>query len=391
MSLKSLKSLLGYIGCLAVAVLLAYYITGTGGLFIVVLIIVALILDLVLSVVSSRKLSINLSTDCEIANKGEKVKVKITPDNGTILPSGIIRVEIACSGNLSLQEEGIYRFVTAGNNPQSVEISLSADFCGMGEIFVKSLTVSDFLGIYDRKISCESCSQVKIMPPIPDAGTQGEVIKTVTDNINFDDSEEESEEQSLIPTGIPGYDHRPYVPGDSLKRINWKISSKRGNLMVRLDEKSTGSSQIFYLDFPQTTDKIITKEYCRNADRIICGSLAMLSMLLKQGFESEYILFCDGIWENIEIRDEKGLEYLQEKLAGITPVPSEKRFPPKDLNKKDKSVICFSTITNEMMPLVKSLAERMNGAVAVTAESGITKIPGIDIWTCDNDYNFKKL
>ena len=47
-----MKSFFGFLGCIAIAALLAYYITGTGGLFILFLMIIALVLDLLISAVS---------------------------------------------------------------------------------------------------------------------------------------------------------------------------------------------------------------------------------------------------------------------------------------------------------------------------------------------------
>lgn len=93
----------------------------------------------------------------------------------------------------------------------------------------------------------KSRGKIKIMPNIPDTGSQTELLKATSENASFDDNESESDENALGLTGVPGYDHRQYEIGDPLKRINWKLSSKRDELMVRLDEKVTASSQAFSL------------------------------------------------------------------------------------------------------------------------------------------------
>ena len=56
--------------------------------------------------------------------------------------------------------------------------------------------------------------------------------------------------------------------------------------MVRLDEKVTASSQAFFLDIPSEDHDPM---FAMNIDNIVEASLAMLSMLIMEGFESEYI------------------------------------------------------------------------------------------------------
>ena len=48
--------------------------------------------------------------------------------------------------------------------------------------------------------------------------------------------------------GFPGYDNREYVPGDPLKRINWKQSAKRNKLLVRLDDEMAARAIHVVLD-----------------------------------------------------------------------------------------------------------------------------------------------
>ncbi|NLB21237.1 MAG: DUF58 domain-containing protein [Clostridium sp.] len=45
---------------------------------------------------------------------------------------------------------------------------------------------------------------------------------------------------------------RRYAPGDSLKRINWKVSAKQGELYVRLGEQSKGIDYLIVIDMNQS-------------------------------------------------------------------------------------------------------------------------------------------
>ena len=296
--------------------------------------------------------------------------------------------EIGTSLNISSDESLTFRLISARRDFEKIKIPLKADYCGEGSVFIKSVTLIDYLGVYKKKLSLDELSKyIKVLPSIPDTGTQVEVIKSASSNMSFDDSDEETNETSLGLTGVPGYDHRQYVEGDPLKRINWKMSSKRNILMVRLDEKVTSASLVFRLDYPEYNDG--GKDYVVNSDRIIEASLAMLAILLNQGYESEYNYYLDG-WQTLEIKDDKSLVYLQEQLGGIRPYPEQYRIPDKNINTKNKSEICFTTCSKSMTKQLAEFVDGFNGSLVVTKESGLDGIFP-DTWTVNSDFEFEKL
>lgn len=385
-----MRSVLSFIFCIFIAGFLAYLITGTGGIFVLTLLVFALVFDLVLTFVSSKNLKISLELSSDILNKGDKLEAVIKSKNSSFMPSGIIQAEIACSPHLSTEGETVFRFITAGERGEPVRIPVTADFSGAGSVYIKDLAVYDFLGMRKRAITAENgVCVVNILPKIPDTGIQGEVIKSVSDSTVFDDSEEESDETSLVPTGIAGYEHRPYVPGDPLKRINWKISSKKNSLMVRLDDKSVTSSHIFRLDIPKVEN--VTRDYIKTADHIAEASLAMLFMLVRQGFESEYNVFIDDVWETVKVGDEKDVRYLQERLAKLSPYPPQKRIPPASPSDSGKGLICFTSCSAFMEKELGELLENFSGAIVSDKSSGIQKQNNIEVWTVDENCQFEKL
>ena len=157
--------------------------------------------------------------------------------------------------------------------------------------------------------------------------------------------------------------------------------------MIRLDEKVTSSSQVFVLDYPQKENA--DRDYIKNADLIIEASLAMLSMLLRNGFESDFS-FCLDQWETVQVNDEKALQYVQERLAGVKPYSPQKRFPDQNINKKGKSMICFTSCTGDMTKELSVLLETFNGSLVVTKNSGVGKITS-DMWAVNDEFEFNKL
>ena len=388
--LETVKNLISFLACLALSVGLGYMISGSGGIFIAVLLIMALITSLLMLALSHTSIDISMGLSGNIVNKGDKLTARLDFNKKFFFPSTFIEVTLSVTPNIEGGDGSLaYRFICTGLRGDSIEIPLKATLCGGAEVSVDSISFTDYLGLFSmkKKTLPEKC-KVKILPRIPDTGSQNEVLRSVSQNISFDDSDEESNETSSALTGVPGYEHRSYVPGDPLKRVNWKLSSKKDQLMVRLDEKVTSSSQIFRMDLPTSpTPDLISYTMM---DITIEGSLAMLSMLIRSGYESEYNYFIDGKWEMAEIADEASLIQLQERLAGIMPYPDENRMVDHEINEKGKAMICFTSCTGQMTAQLTELMENFEGTLVVVKESGLCAVRN-DMWTVSREFEFEKL
>ena len=95
------------------------------------------------------------------------------------------------------------------------------------------ITVRDFAGLFCLKIKAEQEAKKAVLPRIVEY-TGPEIIPSVLPA----DDEDAEEGVSVVKGGLPGCEHRDYVPGDSPKRVNYKLSAKRNRLLVRLDESA---------------------------------------------------------------------------------------------------------------------------------------------------------
>ena len=388
--METLKNYFNFFLCIMVAVLLAYLISGSGGIFIIMLLCLANLFSIAMLVISVKSVTVGLDMIGGVINKGDDFTVQLRLGKKSILPSSFIEVTIKVTPNISGEREELkYRFICSGIHGDTIDIPLKAVLCGGGEITVEKIVLSDYLGLLTYKLKeLPERRIVKILPRIPDTGSQTEVLRSVSQNISFDDSDEESDETSAALTGVPGYEHREYIPGDPLKRVNWKLSSKKEQLMVRLDEKVTSSSHIFMLDLPRAE----MPDYVSYSmmDVIIEGSLAMLSMMIRSGYESEYNYFIDGKWEMAQISDEGSLVRLQERLSGIIPYPSEDRKPDHNINEKGKAMMCFTACMGSMVSELAELANSFAGTLVVAKESGIGAVRA-DMWSVSSEFEFTKL
>jgi hypothetical protein len=172
--------------------------------------------------------------------KGESIRLKITVKNRTIIPAGDVRVKILLPGEglAPLTAKDTVRFSVAGRSEETFEMEYRAEIWGQYKIGAVSVRLGDFLGIFSLpwSVSGKGTFEVCVFPNIIEIDSEDGIIGNALEAL-FDDESEETTESANTFGGFPGYNHRDYVPGDPIKRINWKMSAKRGSLLLRLDDE----------------------------------------------------------------------------------------------------------------------------------------------------------
>lgn len=384
------RNLFNFVLCIALGTLLCVYVSGLGGLFIIILLCLAFVFSAVLLAVSRKTVSVAISLSADIANKGEDVELEISVSKSSFLPTSFVELELDMTPNVTTEHIKKFKVISARREGEIITVPLKAELCGEGTVLLSSVRLIDYLGIISVKLPKLDASltrdSFKIMPEIRDAGVQAEVLKSTSENAAANEEEdEESNEAAIGLTGLAGYEHRKYEVGDPLKRVNWKLSSKKDELMVRLDDKVLTATQDFILDYPIFAAS--DRTYYENADKIIEASLSMMSMLLMQGYQSSYTYYLDG-WKTVEVGDEKSLLFLQEELAGIRPMPAQSRY--EKISQADSSVICFSSCLGIMTQELSVFSQSKGCSLVVTEQSGIGKIC-TNVWRVSDDFEFISL
>ncbi len=287
-TLQTVKSLFAYIGCIGIAVAVKYLINGTVGVLLIISLICALILSVTSALAVIPSLEVEVQPDKRVLFKGESLICAVSMRKRIMIPAPMIEVYAECTPQLS-KDTDIFRLSLAGQETNTVEISVTAKYSGSAGINITNVFVCDYFGIFRfrlKKNISDSNVKVSVYPNIPDVPVQTNFLKTAV-LFSTDDNEEEMNETALTPTGQPGYDHREYYPGDPIKRINWKMSSKKDVYMIRLDEKVAGGGQVFFLDIPELEENEFNLSV---RDRVTEGMLAVFSMLTAEGRETVFFM-----------------------------------------------------------------------------------------------------
>lgn len=224
-------SIAGWVQTIAFAVMLLLFISGNFGWTLLYAIIIAAALSIITAVVSRKHFTVSCSGASGVYSVGEEVKAEfvLTGRGFCFLPY------ITISG-VFMGAPFAARCSLMGKRC-SVTITARAQECCLQKLEVTEIRLRDMLGIIHLTSPerPQSCAAAVLPRSIDYTGPE------VPPSLLPSDEETESE-QPLINSGLPGYEHRKYVPGDSLRRINYKLSVKKRELMVRKNDPSAAEA-----------------------------------------------------------------------------------------------------------------------------------------------------
>lgn len=303
--LNSLAALAAYVIALAAAVMYSLFLDAAYGWYFVVAMLVFPIVSVALTLASYKRVSCAVTLSTKLLYKREKLTMTVTLRNSSPFPVPFIYIT-TCDA-VSFAERGEKRFgvMLPPRKDFSRDYTYTAEIWGVSRLGLKSIFISDFFGILSLPLYSEiellgRTEEVEIFPNIPDLDSKSELIKAICDTAAYEDSDE-SGSGSYMPSGIPGYEHRAYQPGDPIKRINWKLSSKRDLLLLRMDEEIISTKQLLVLDpcsyLPDIRKLDEMTAAAKMDERAVEGLLAMLMSLVKLGLQCSLCLYVDGAWQ----------------------------------------------------------------------------------------------
>ncbi len=315
---------LGYICAVCVAVLFMLYFDGQIGVMMLAFLIVMPILSLIVTLWVRRSLTISLQLPDSTA-KHKSTTLTLILEKKTVLPMPFLRLKLTADEHffpidanakplpaepqpgqgffsylryvkrykewrklihkLPTPETLYFRCSMGTEKRKKLTIPISGQYCGMGRISVSELMLSDFLAMFRFRMPEIQPVSILILPEIPQLKVSNELFRTVSNEAaTADDESDNTPVYSAVSTA--GYEHRDYIPGDPLKRINWKLSSKRHRLQVRMDEPVALTKLSVVLDFLRSFDEMPMKEKLKQEERLLESALGLLKLCASQGFPS---------------------------------------------------------------------------------------------------------
>lgn len=229
----------GLFGAMLIAVVFMLFLNGDIGWALIYILGGTAVASLVMFLISKRHFTVEPEELSGVTECGRRVDIgiKLRKTGFCMLPF----IELTIDTDSGEQPIKLRTALIFGKKKR-VSVSFHPSHCGLNRVTLVDVSVYDFLGLARKRIKLGLCTQKAVLPRRIEYDGP-EVLP------NMLPSEEEEIEEGVTAQngGMPGYEHREYVPGDSPRRVNYKLSAKRNQLMVRLDESQGSASTNLYI------------------------------------------------------------------------------------------------------------------------------------------------
>lgn len=359
----AILTLLNFAVAIGMALVFALYLSGRVGWFLLMAFIGAPVLSLVMTLPFLKLLRLDSQTAKQTIGKDSLWSFNIKGENRFFLPSPVIVICLEYDRHMEfLGDELSFNIMPRG------EIDLSAEFltkyCGQGKLKVKDVQLKDYLGIFTihlKNVNLANFSiSVNVIPDIYEIGADSSVLTDIqTTSIMADDGEDTEHDTPLGFGGFPGYTNRPYVQGDPVKRVNWKLSARKGELYVRTDDEMPALGICVVLDKRINVDAMKGKnqDIIKLCDGAISHMLGIVQALYQNGNEAVCWVMIDDYWEKHKVVSQRDLEELRLALASyVFSFEPCTRIPLDEISEDKEStvVVCTPVIDGELRVLKES-------------------------------------
>ena len=104
--MKTVKNLLGYIGCICITVMVAYFIDGTAGIILTAAMICAFVISLAVTLVVRRFLKVEISLSRDLLGKGDSFLLNVNISKNIIIPAPVVKIKPQIRGRKRIQRLG---------------------------------------------------------------------------------------------------------------------------------------------------------------------------------------------------------------------------------------------------------------------------------------------
>lgn len=206
--------------------LFLYYGSGAALVLAVIMVLIP-VSSLACNIYLRKRLRVRIEAPA-VLRKGDSGRILVTIQNPTWFSCPRICFDLEVSNQLNRQvhKEWVMSFALA-KRTQRNPLRFSSEYCGRMRISVPQMVLYDCFGLVGISCSIKTLAHMVVQPDTFEPN-----VVLIPNPTGADDSDVYSQERSgsdLTET----FQIREYVPGDSLRQIHWKLSSKFNKLIVR--------------------------------------------------------------------------------------------------------------------------------------------------------------
>ena len=238
-------------------------------------------------------------------NRGDVVSMEIAVSHKGLLPIAPVALHMRATSNTPA---GTIHLTQLGKRRQRVVHKFAADHVGAMFPGMESYTVSDVFGFFKREHRPDTAGQELLVLPVP---FDVEPLTFAAGDMGVETMKRAMEDPSS-PADI-----RAYQQGDPLKRIHWKMSARKREIMVRQFEEPALPDALVLLD---TSPPLLTEGLPEEKRPFLCDALletaaSVVACQIRQDNPVRMPLVGD---RPMEYSSRMGLPVLLEELARCT-------------------------------------------------------------------------
>ena len=237
------------------------------------------VVSLIAAMLLRRGLVVHDELSSEEIIKGDVIKYTVTISNKSLLPcTGLHICFNADEMGLASDIQNLRLSMPPLGN-RAISFSVGAKYRGSYSVGIKSITLYDILGIFSFRQKHQSSISFLVNPRIREL--QPPALKTsISEAANRASL---NEDYSLVS------DLRRYQPTDGFKKIHWKASAKRNELISKLFHSAQQESVIIFTD--NSRKGVLLEHILELEDKIVEALVSVMASL--QGHT--YTLHCMGV------------------------------------------------------------------------------------------------
>ncbi len=279
---------------------------------------------LLLAVVGASVLTVHL------VGRSESVTRAFHPDSVTVGRTVRVRLDVTVRSALPTAQgwwqdrlpagvegdaEGVFPALSsaAGTRSQAIRLEYEVEAARRGIRSIGPLTVTstDPFGFARRRHVVGHAVPVTVAPAVVDLGAVSDLPGEAGGSVHTSTNQLGQGADNLVP--------RHYIPGDSMRRIHWRASAHRDQLMVRQEEQETTPQAVVVLD--RGTARWAPEAFRAPGEdpgfeTAVSAAVSVAARLVHEGF-TVHLIDVDGadLGDPVEAHDAAGVEALSAELA----------------------------------------------------------------------------
>lgn len=173
------------------------------------------------------KIKVRIKTTEEMVKMGEDLFLTVVAKNHSIFPIPYGTMEIKYRNQLDEQYQNINMiFRVDGKSEETMQLEFHCNHCGLIEIVSGYLRIYDYFRLLSIKIPVEEKKEIIVIPEF-------EIMEDLLENSweNKENMKKSAMKKGEDTSEISNI--REYHPGDHPKRIHWKLSSKKRQILIK--------------------------------------------------------------------------------------------------------------------------------------------------------------